>query len=597
MENSMTHLDPTALAQRVLTETVQERYALEVMQGESLRNLKQKQLMREMEEVEALQSDVTSHANETPPPLPCEPPPQMDEPECSTPTSTSSQFTLPPNPASSLPYLVTSSNKPVASVLPSVYSGTRLFTKTSDNGKYPPKIHMKPDDDQSDKPEIKPKPPLPLKPKTVTFSDDVRSNVGTKGENSRTRNSDVANNENNNCRNDELVPSSVKKLTSKFEQQSISNFKSTAKNDSPGERNLSAGHFMTPRGYQPPPPYPGHRVGQESRPPNGVSLPSAETDRKVQGGHQHASQSSLCSDQSTISTISESSSVLADQQPPNGSAFDVSKNWYDSDSESLPSLPPISSIDSHDASQYGRSDDHNKSFDSTLNEPTLSVPVFAQADRIRSIYQSQNGYTSSAFHTRDTIEVVTAPDLPGYSQESGFFNDSGDPSFAASTQPLANLHQSHSRRPITCYDPEPVYQNLPGSEESPRQNDSGFSDRQPPLPPVRSVSKHFTHFPSQPNGRPAPAPQHNAPAHLSHIPATSSNDDADYMRNNVPVDSTGPRIRNGAIPGWKPAPPPYHAAVNKLRTSGTAGSHAQGPQNQTRSGPSTFSSTLHVSKC
>ena len=601
VENSMAHLDPTTLAQRVLSETVRERYALEVMQGESLRSLKQKQVMREMEEVNSLQSDVTSHVNETPPPLPSEPPPQMDEPDCSIPTSTSSHFTLPPNPASCLPYSVNSSNKPVASVLPSVYSSSRSFAQTNDKGKYHTKLYPMRDDHQNGKPELKPKPPLPLKAKTVTFSDDVRNDASNIGENSPATDDDTANNENNNCKNNEIVKNSVKKLTSKFEQQSISatnnnrTTKATTKTDSPVERNSSASHFMTPRGYQPPPPYPGHKVGQEPRQCNGMHLSTAETDKKVQSGHQHVSQSSLCSDRSTISTISESSSVLPDQQPPGEMGFDASKNWYDSDSESLPSLPPISS-DSHVTSRYGRSDDHNKSFDSTLSEPTLSVPVFAQADKIRSIYQNQNGYTSSTFHSRDTVEVVTAPDLPGYSQESGFFNDNGDPSFSAPPEPPANLHQSQSRRPITCYDSEHVYQNLPGSEDSPRQNDSGFSDRQPPPPPIRSVSKHLSHFTSQPNGRPVPEPQYNVSPHLNRVLFASSNGDSgDCMRNNVPVENTVSRLTNGAIPGWKPAPPPYHSAIN--RTNGPAGSHIPTPQNQNRSKRSAFSSTLHVSKC
>ena len=503
-DNAANHLDPTTLAQKVLSETVQQRQALEIMQGESIRNLKQKQQIREqMEDAESVQSDLTSHVTETPPPLPSEPPPQLDEQDCSTPTSTSSHFILPPHPTSSLPYAVsTTSHKPVASVLPSVYTGTRSFSHTK-NGGETSKTHFMLDDQKSG--ELKSKPPLPLKPKTVTFSDDVRSNSSKKDEDNPSISSSTVNSGNKITNTDEFVKNSVKKLTSQFEQQSVSNLHPTGRATSSGDRTSNATHIVAPRGYQPPPPYPGNRAGQELRRPPIPPTISAESDRSHQNGYRHTSQSSLCSDQSTVSTLSESSSVLADQRSPDENAFDVSRNWYDSDSESLPSLPPVSP-DSQASTRYGRMTDHNKSFDSNTSEPTLSVPVFAQADKIRSIYQSQNGFTSHSFHSRDTIEVVTAPDLPGYSQESGFFNESGDTSLPSP----ASLHQSHLRRPITCYNPDPVYQNLPETEDVNRQNNGGPISRQAPPPPVRSVSRNLSNFVSHSDGKP-PAQYPGAP--------------------------------------------------------------------------------------
>ena len=586
VDSGTNHLDPTTLAQKVLSETVQQRQALEIMQGESIRNLKQKQQIRDqMEDAESVQSELTSHVTETPPPLPSEPPPQLDEQECSTPTSTSSHFILPPHPTSSLPYAVsTTSHKPVASVLPSVYSDTRSFSHPKDGGETS-KRHFMPDDQTSDKDELKSKPPLPLKPKTITFSDDVRSNSSKKDEDNPTSSSSTVNSGNKMSNTDEFVKNSVKKLTSQFEQQSVSNLHPTSKVNSSAERTSNTAHIVPPRGYQPPPPYPGHRAGQESRRPPIPPTASTESDKHQQNGYRHTSQSSLCSDQSTVSTISESSSVLADQQSPDGNGFDVSRNWYDSDSESLPSLPPVSP-DSQAATRYGRMSGHNKSFDSTAGEPTLSVPVFAQADKIRSIYQSQNGFTSHSFHSRDTIEVVTAPDLPGYSQESGFFNESGDTSLPSPV----SLHQSHSRRPITCYDSNPVYQNLPETEDVNRRNDGGSISRQPPPPPVRSVSRNLSNFSAHSDGRP-PAQYPGAPSLTHH--------NADYMKNAAPPGNTGSRVPSNAASEWRTAPPPYHAAVNKLRTNGVPGSHpgTLGPNNQNKSENSAFSPTLHVSKC
>ena len=594
VDNVPNHLDPTALAQKVLSETVHQRYALEVMQGESIRTLKEKQHLREqMEEAESVQSDMTSQMTETPPPLPADPPPPLDEQDCSTPTSTSSHFILPPqSSSSSLPYAyTTTSQKPVASVLPSVYAGSRSYSHMRDHsdGETMKKQFMS-DDPKGGQEELKSKPPLPMKPKTVTFSDDVRSNSSKKMEGSVSSSSNTVNSGNNSSKSDEIVKNSVKNLTSKFEQQSMSNFQPTSSN-SPNDRNLGANRNLTPRGYQPPPPYPGHRPGQESHRPPLPPAPAAESEKPQVNGYRHTSQSSLCSDQSTVSTISESSSVLADQQSPNGNGFDVSRNWYDSDSESLPSLPPVSS-DSQGTSRYGRMNDHNKSFDSNASEPTLSVPVFAQADKIRSIYQSQNGFTSHAFHSRDTIEVVTAPDLPGYSQESGFFNESGDTSVPSPAHPIS-LNQSHSRRPITCYNPEPVYQNLPEFDGVNRPEDGGSSSssRQPPPPPVRSVSRNLSHFTAHSDGRPL-APYTGA------LPLTHNN--GDYSRKDVPAGSAGTRVPSSIAGDWRGAPPPYHAAVNKLRANGVPGSNpgALGPpHNQNKSENSAFSPTLNVSKC
>ena len=268
VDSGTNHLDPTTLAQKVLSETVQQRQALEIMQGESLRNLKQKQQIREqMEDAESVQSELTSHVTEMPPPLPSEPPPQLDEQECSTPTSTSSHFTLPPHPTSSLPYAVsTTSHKPVASVLPSVYSGTRSFSNTKDSAETS-KRHFMPDDQKSGKDELKSKPPLPLKPKTVTFSDDVRSNSSKNDEDSPPSSSSMGNKMSN---TDEFVKNSVKKLTSQFEQQSVSNLHPAGRVNSPAERTLNATQIVPPRGVPTPTAVPrtqgGARVASATHP-------------------------------------------------------------------------------------------------------------------------------------------------------------------------------------------------------------------------------------------------------------------------------------------------------------------------------------------
>ena len=71
------------------------------------------------------------------------------------------------------------------------------------------------------------------------------------------------------------------------------------------------------------------------------------------------------------------------------------------------------------------------------------------------------------------------------------------------------------------------------------------------------------------------------------------------MRNAASPGNTGSRVPSNTASEWRMAPPPYHAAVNKLRTNGVPGSHpgTLGPNNQNKSENSAFSPTLHVSKC
>ncbi len=565
----LNNLDPTSLAQRVLNETVQQRYALEVMQRESIRSLKERQFLRDEDahsqqnaahdtkRAVALESDIS----ETPPPLPTGPPPQ-DERDCSTPTSTSSHFTLPPNPSSALPYsATTTSSKPVASVLPSVYAGSRTFTQREDSGQ------------RSDKTEFKPKPPLPAKPKSVTFSDSVKSKSNPS---SPQKEEDSAKKSVN---GDGIAVSSVKKLTSKFEQQSSSNNAKGADD--------SASRFITPRGYQPPPPYPGHRPRQ-AQPPSHTSL------QKNTNGPQHISQSSMGSDQSTVSTISESSSVLAERQVTRMEEFDSHRNWYDSDSESLASLPPVSSDSHATSSRYGRGDGHGE-----INDASLSVPAFAQADKIRSIYQSQNGYTSSAFRSRDTVDVVSAPDLPGYSQEAGYFGDSGEVTFPSSSQPMGYSYPNHSQPSVAYHHSDAVYQNLPevnGGASFPQNEGGNFRKGHPPPPPVRTASRNLSHFQSHLNEPPAHFMP--SPSQANHVPSRTNADQRTIPGSNA--DNTAPGRTAGGVAAWKGAPPPYHAAVSisKLRGGGVpSGNQSSGQYNQTNNERSAFTTTLHVSKC
>ncbi len=564
------------------------------MQRASVRSLREKQMQRRLDEVtpprrDSLDGQVGSSVNgdKTPPPLPTEPPPAVDEPECSTPTSSiSSHVTLPPNPNSSLPYTVTTtSSKPVASVLPSVYAGSKTFMRRDDTTTKEPSTP----NHRGEGAEQSVRPPVPAKPKSVTFSDDVRSGSNSAGVNgfSPPDQRPGIHRETSPVKKDEFRQNSVKNLMSKFEQQSIS----TSSVPSTGNSAPVTTSHVTPRGYQPPPPYPGHRLGQETSRVAGATNSRRDTGRPAQNGPQHFSQSSVGSDQSTVSTISESSSVLAETQPPAAEPEDLngSRNWYDSDSESQASLPAVS-LDSHGTTASSR-------YSSQSRDPALSVPVFAQADKIRSIYQSQNGYTSSAFHARDTIEVVTAPDLPGYSQEAGYFMDSGEPSVLnPALHPLGAPYQGQARNPVTSYYPDPVYENLPESNvDSGQPAGSGFSKRQPPPPPLRTASWNFSQFQPQVNG----ASSSSAGTHT--VDAQARNNF--HVRREGSVESSNRWPRGSAVGSqeWRAGPPPYHAAlsISKLRANGVAApaGPAGAPGHANEEQRSAFSTTLHVSTC
>ncbi len=581
---------------------MQERKALEVMQHSSVASLHQRWAGRQdLNTVGgAVRGSPMSEASATPPPLPSVPPPgtdarsdlsgahpesdsgdipsvsdteakegntaisrtvnglwQRNEPDNANSLSTSNLGSDTPDYGfshhasafqpvisqgslnSAQSHAFTSSNKPVASVLPSVYqqsvisSGLDVQISTRANMKQADKLATSQPSSNSrelqgghgsDKSNgvFKNKPSYPPKPKMVTFSDEIKTkevksvggesssplseNTRHQGGDSSVRINGIDSNLSGECNSsheeepvdvgdnlitrseDTFVKNSVKTLMSKFEQSSLSESsppvpKHTGRAPIPS----TAGQTGKPSGYKAPPPYPGHRNNSEMQPtrnPGNLQYqgPSATTQYsgpsstaarpginanfsvpvvsspRMPGGSYHVSQSSIGSDQSGLSTISESSSTLehlaAQSDTPAPFPTDLSqgypgehslpesgRNWYESDSESLPSLPP-GSPDSYPL-RHAQIEDPNRSFDSCASDgPKLTPPTFAHGSKIMSMYQSRNGFNPNSFDPSSTFE----------------------PSFD---------NRPQSRAPITAYQGNtrhnisPIYQNLPANRNLP----------------------------------------------------------------------------------------------------------------------------------
>ena len=517
-------------------------------------------------------------------------------------------------------HAISSSSKPVASVLPSVYqqsgisSGMNVQITTRANMKQVDKLATSQPSgsgrnlqvgQESDKSNgvFKNKPSYPPKPKMVTFSDEIKTkevkshDITGPGESSRSLNGvdsnisgesnppheeepvDVGNNlitrgENLITRSeDTFVKNSVKSLMSKFEQSSITDSSPTVpKHTGWAPIPSTAGQVLNPSGYKAPPPYPGHRGNSEVRPSENTgntpylghnsstqslgsnstherqgissnfSVPVASSPR-MPGGSYHASQSSIGSDQSGLSTISESSSTLehlaaqSDTLAPFHSDLsrgypgehtmpESGRNWYESDSESLPSLPP-GSPDSYPI-RHAHNDDPNRSFDSCASDgPKLTPPTFAHGSKIMSMYQSRNGFNSNSFDPSSTFE----------------------PSFDNRPQSRAPItgYQGNAQRNLS-----PIYQNLPANRSLPSYPTANHIPSSIPtnhspssIPGSRQLNGSITHTPSAispqwspgNNRPPGWTPSSNGPAPWSHDNPHRSN--VGYHENPL-----GPRYPN-----------------------------------------------------